>query len=54
MLKRQKVVSGVPEWDDFLEGMVIGGNVIWCDAAGSLASVFCLRFMFYGHPCPRL
>lgn len=45
MLKRQKVVSGVPELDQLLEGIVIGDNVIWYDDAGSLAPVFCLRFM---------
>ncbi len=45
MHQRHKIFSGVPELDRLLEGVVIGDNVIWYDDAGSLAPVFCVRFM---------
>jgi transcriptional regulator with XRE-family HTH domain/KaiC/GvpD/RAD55 family RecA-like ATPase len=35
----------VPELDRLLGGLFIGDNVVWHDAAGSLASVFCLNFI---------
>jgi transcriptional regulator with XRE-family HTH domain/KaiC/GvpD/RAD55 family RecA-like ATPase len=35
----------VSELDRLLGGLFIGDNVVWHDAAGSLASVFCLNFI---------
>ena len=40
-----RVSSGVSELDRLLGGLFIGDNVVWHDAAGSLASVFCLNFI---------
>jgi len=40
-----QVSSGVSELDRLLGGLFIGDNVVWHDAAGSLASVFCLNFI---------
>jgi len=40
-----RVSSGVGELDRLLGGLFIGDNVVWHDAAGSLASVFCLNFI---------
>jgi transcriptional regulator with XRE-family HTH domain/KaiC/GvpD/RAD55 family RecA-like ATPase len=40
-----QVSSGVRELDRLLGGLFIGDNVVWHDAAGSLASVFCLNFI---------
>ena len=43
--KRSRVSSGVGHLDRLLDGLFIGDNVVWYDAAGSLASVFCLNFI---------
>jgi transcriptional regulator with XRE-family HTH domain/KaiC/GvpD/RAD55 family RecA-like ATPase len=43
--ERLQVSSGVSELDRLLGGLFIGDNVVWHDAAGSLASVFCLNFI---------
>jgi transcriptional regulator with XRE-family HTH domain/KaiC/GvpD/RAD55 family RecA-like ATPase len=40
-----RVSSGVSALDRLLGGLYIGDNVVWHDAAGSLASVFCLNFL---------
>ena len=40
-----RVSSGVGELDRLLGGLFIGDNVVWHDAAGSLAAVFCLNFI---------
>jgi transcriptional regulator with XRE-family HTH domain/KaiC/GvpD/RAD55 family RecA-like ATPase len=40
-----RVSSGVSELDRLLGGLFIGDNVVWHDAAGSLASVFCMNFI---------
>jgi transcriptional regulator with XRE-family HTH domain len=45
MAERVQVSSGVSELDRLLGGLFIGDNVVWHDAAGSLASVFCLNFI---------
>jgi len=45
MGERLQVSSGVSELDRLLGGLFIGDNVVWHDAAGSLASVFCLNFI---------
>jgi transcriptional regulator with XRE-family HTH domain len=37
--------SGVSDLDRLLGGLFIGDNVVWHDAAGSLATVFCLNFI---------
>jgi transcriptional regulator with XRE-family HTH domain/KaiC/GvpD/RAD55 family RecA-like ATPase len=43
--KKISVSSGVSQFDNLLGGLYIGDNVIWYDAAGSLASLFCLNFI---------
>jgi len=45
MRETLRVSSGVSELDRLLGGLFIGDNVVWHDAAGSLASVFCLNFI---------
>jgi transcriptional regulator with XRE-family HTH domain len=45
MGEASQVSSGVSELDRLLGGLFIGDNVVWHDAAGSLASVFCLNFI---------
>lgn len=40
-----QVSSGVPPLDEQLGGLFIGDNVVWYDDAGSLAAVFCKRFI---------
>jgi transcriptional regulator with XRE-family HTH domain/KaiC/GvpD/RAD55 family RecA-like ATPase len=45
MREALRVSSGVSELDRLLGGLFIGDNVVWHDAAGSLASVFCLNFI---------
>ncbi|MEJ5365636.1 MAG: helix-turn-helix domain-containing protein [Desulfosoma sp.] len=45
MPEKETIISGIPDLDRLLEGILIGDNVIWYDDAGSLAPVFCLRFM---------
>lgn len=42
---RLRVASGVSQLDRLLGGLYIGDNVVWHDAAGSLAQVFCLSFV---------
>lgn len=44
-MKKKRVSSGVPGLDKLLSGLYIGDNVIWYDDAGSLASVFCMKFI---------
>lgn len=44
-IEKQRVASGVEEFDRLLGGLFIGDNVLWHDDAGSLASVFCLNFI---------
>ncbi len=41
----KKITSGVSYLDTLLGGLFIGDNVIWYDDAGSLASIFCLKFI---------
>ncbi len=45
MQGKERIVSGIPDLDRLLEGILIGDNVIWYDDAGSLAPLFCLRFL---------
>ncbi len=45
MSTRQCVTSGVDQLDRILGSLYIGDNVIWYDDSGSLASIFCQRFM---------
>ncbi|MCB2186766.1 MAG: helix-turn-helix domain-containing protein [Deltaproteobacteria bacterium] len=40
-----RVPSGVAELDRLLDGLFVGDNVVWHDAAGSLAQVFCQNFL---------
>ncbi len=40
-----QVTSGIDQLDQILGGLFIGDNVVWYDDAGSLASIFCLRFI---------
>ncbi len=43
--ERNRVSSGVTHLDSLLGEILIGDNVVWYDDAGSLASVFCLKFI---------
>ncbi len=45
MLGKDRIVSGIPDLDRLLGAILIGDNVVWYDDAGSLAPLFCLRFM---------
>ncbi len=45
MQAKLRVGSGVSQLDRLLGGLHIGDNVVWHDAAGSLAQVFCLNFV---------
>jgi transcriptional regulator with XRE-family HTH domain/KaiC/GvpD/RAD55 family RecA-like ATPase len=45
MEEKIRISSGVDQLDPLLEGLYIGDNVVWHDDAGSLASVFCLKFI---------
>ncbi|MGE5841637.1 MAG: RAD55 family ATPase, partial [Deltaproteobacteria bacterium] len=45
MREALRVSSGVGDLDRLLGGLFIGDNVVWHDAAGSLATAFCLNFI---------
>lgn len=45
MSARMSVSSGIDQVDLLLGGLFIGDNVIWYDDAGSLASIFCHKFL---------
>jgi len=45
VLKQNRVSSGVSHLDRLLGGLFIGDNVVWYDAAGSLAWAFCMNFI---------
>jgi transcriptional regulator with XRE-family HTH domain/KaiC/GvpD/RAD55 family RecA-like ATPase len=45
MTNLRAVSSGIEGLDTLLGGVLIGDNVIWYDDAGSLATVFCHRFL---------
>jgi transcriptional regulator with XRE-family HTH domain len=45
MEKKVQISSGVHQLDHLLDGLYIGDNVVWHDDAGSLASIFCLKFL---------
>ncbi|MBU2551423.1 MAG: helix-turn-helix domain-containing protein [Proteobacteria bacterium] len=45
MRGKQSVTSGVGRLDQLLGGLFIGDNVVWHDDAGSLAWIFCLKFL---------
>ena len=46
MSEKQKTASGIGSLDELIDGLYIGDNVVWLDAAGSLAHVFCHHFLF--------
>ena len=43
--KKTSVSSGVAQLDQLLGGLFIGDNVLWYDDAGSLASLFSMKFI---------
>ncbi len=45
MFSEKNITSGIESLDQLLGGLCIGDNVVWYDAAGSLASVFCLNLI---------
>lgn len=45
MSSSKSISSGINQLDELLGGLLIGDNVVFYDAAGSLATVFCHRFI---------
>lgn len=43
--QKSRHVSGITYFDNLLNGLHIGDNVLWYDDAGSLSPVFCLNFI---------
>ncbi len=43
--KRRRIGSGVERLDELLDNLFIGDNVVWHDDSGSLAHIYCLKFI---------